>query len=224
MGECNPFGIGEQCVFVRLAGCNLRCYRDKNGNGGCDTPEALTVDCGTQMYDWDIVEKVKSLGTKLVCLTGGEPMLQDCSDLCKMLVSAGYSIVVETNGSRYIGRLRKIKNLHFVVDCKAPSTGQADKMLDLNYPLLRKSDFVKFVVKDKTDLDYMVRWLEKYRYCKAKVSVGLFWGSELTYKDLVMFIRTHGLDVSINFQAHKLATLYDSHISKVYELEIPREI
>ena len=59
---------GRPCVFVRLAGCNLRCR-------WCDSEYTFTG--GEKMSIDDVIERVKSYGCELVEVTGGEPLLQD---------------------------------------------------------------------------------------------------------------------------------------------------
>ena len=59
---------GLPCVFVRLAGCNLRCRY-------CDTRHAL--EDGETMSLEDILQRVDSYGVNLVEITGGEPLVQD---------------------------------------------------------------------------------------------------------------------------------------------------
>ena len=47
-----------------------------------------------------IVQKVKELGFKDVCVTGGEPLAQDgTKNLLKELVDLGFEVSLETGGS-----------------------------------------------------------------------------------------------------------------------------
>ena len=59
---------GVPSVFVRTAGCNLRCT-------WCDTPYSSWSPEGTQMGVAEIVAEVSRHPARHVVLTGGEPML-----------------------------------------------------------------------------------------------------------------------------------------------------
>ena len=85
---------GEPTIFVRLSGCNLRC-------SFCDTKYAWT---GGEMRTRDsVVAEVKKIRLDFpalwVCLTGGEPLLQDISGLVRDLKKEGLEVQVETNGT-----------------------------------------------------------------------------------------------------------------------------
>lgn len=61
---------GQLAVFVRFAGCNLRCDY-------CDTKWAYMADVAyVEMSGEEILEYIKSCGVKNVTLTGGEPLIQ----------------------------------------------------------------------------------------------------------------------------------------------------
>ena len=81
--------MGRPCVFVRFAGCNLKCP-------WCDTDV-------TKRFEVPLGELLAELGqykAKSVILTGGEPTIQaDMPELVAALKKAGYWIGVETNGT-----------------------------------------------------------------------------------------------------------------------------
>lgn len=85
-----PF-TGHRAVFIRLAGCNLQCP-------ACDTEytnSRMLTDPETLLA---AVQNKLPSGT-LVVITGGEPLRQDVTKLCWLLVDAGYFVQIETNGT-----------------------------------------------------------------------------------------------------------------------------
>jgi 7-carboxy-7-deazaguanine synthase len=87
---------GEPAIFVRLAGCNLRCPF-------CDTKRAWQG--GEDLPPEEIVERIRAIRgafpASWVSLTGGEPFLQDLRPLAGLLKKEGLKIQVETNGTKY---------------------------------------------------------------------------------------------------------------------------
>ncbi|MDZ4343962.1 MAG: 7-carboxy-7-deazaguanine synthase QueE [Candidatus Binatia bacterium] len=82
---------GEPAVFIRLAGCNLRCHF-------CDTE----FEKREWMLMEAVVRKVIELAsdvTDLVVLTGGEPLRQQITPLCHELAFQGYTTQIETAGT-----------------------------------------------------------------------------------------------------------------------------
>src|SRR5271165_1341510 len=114
---------GLPCIFVRLTGCNLRCT-------WCDT--AYAFHGGQKLGVEEVVERVELLNRRtggelaaipLVELTGGEPLLQlEIYPLAERLLGAGYTVMVETSGERFIGKLPK--DVIRIVDVKCPDSGE----------------------------------------------------------------------------------------------------
>ncbi|HVP91011.1 MAG TPA: 7-carboxy-7-deazaguanine synthase QueE [Terriglobales bacterium] len=86
--------MGEPAIFVRLAGCNLRC-------SFCDTKRAWGR--GRARTVAEIVAEVRALHrdfpARWACLTGGEPLRQAVAPLIRALRGDGLAVQVETNGT-----------------------------------------------------------------------------------------------------------------------------
>ena len=90
------FLAGLPSVFVRLAGCPLRCR-------WCDTKYAWDKEAGRQYSTDEIVHTVEKWPCKFVVITGGEPMVDpDLPQLVRELKAAGKHITIETAGIAYI--------------------------------------------------------------------------------------------------------------------------
>jgi 7-carboxy-7-deazaguanine synthase len=147
---------GLPCIFVRLTGCNLRCT-------WCDT--AYAFHGGTKMAVEEVLARVDEVagridgrkGTEaavpLVELTGGEPLLQEeIYPLAENLLAAGYTVMMETSGERFIGRLPK--EVIKIVDVKCPDSGEPDTFEPRNLRELTENDEVKFVLATRRDYEF----------------------------------------------------------------------
>lgn len=93
---------GTPSVFVRLAGCPLRCP-------WCDTKYAWDFQAGQELDPAQIVERVSRWPCRFVVLTGGEPMMgpdfaarAGLADLTHRLGASGKHITVETAGVLFV--------------------------------------------------------------------------------------------------------------------------
>ena len=141
-GESSYAGL--PCVFVRLAGCNLRC-------DWCDSE--YTFSGGTRMTQEEIEHEVHRLSPQggLIEITGGEPMLQEREvvPLMASLFAAGYTVLLETSGERPLETVppEVIK----IVDVKCPDSGEGDTFAMENLRFLHPHDEIKFVIASRRD-------------------------------------------------------------------------
>ena len=83
------YNTGRAAVFIRFAGCNLRC-------SFCDTE----FDSYREMTDDEIITAIKDYPARFVVLTGGEPTLQVDEAFVDLLHQHGFEVAMESNGTR----------------------------------------------------------------------------------------------------------------------------
>ncbi len=186
---------GRRCVFVRLTGCNLRCSY-------CDTRYAYTE--GKEMSVAAVVEAVTSFGCPLVAVTGGEPLIQRHSPvLIERLENMGLTVLLETNGTQDIARIRG--RCVRIVDVKCPSSGESAKNDLANLDKLKDDDELKLVIGDSRDYVYgkdILRRLPERFSKKGTVHLSPVFG-RLTPERLADWILRDRLDVHLQLQIHK---------------------
>ncbi len=185
--------IGVPMFFIRLTGCNLRCE-------WCDTKYAFYE--GEDMGIEEIMRRVRNAGVEWVCITGGEPLLQD--DVYKLidaLLKEGHRVLLETNGSISIENLPTEENLVVSLDIKTPSSRMENAMRFENLDYLGPKDFVKFVIADERDFEYAKGIIERYKIEQDIVfqPVG---GTDLKW--LVEKVLNSRMNVRVLPQLHKI--------------------
>ncbi len=188
---------GLPCVFVRLAGCNLRC-------AWCDTSQAFRA---ASEYTVDqVLEEVRKYPCRLVEITGGEPLLQPESlTLMENLDAWDYALLLETNGTLSIQNVPA--RAHVIMDVKLPGSGHPGSFLESNLERLRPGrDELKFVIKDRADFDQAVDFIRSHAlldFCLLCSPVA----NELEPNLLAHWILGSGLPLKLNLQLHKLLDL-----------------
>ncbi len=144
-GQC----AGELALFLRFAGCNLRCdWCDTAWACGKDAPHTVV----TLQELTKIAEDAAADGVRNVTLTGGEPLLQEnIREVMEQLCGMGLRVEIETNGAvplePFIGC-----GAVFTMDYKLPSSNMERFMHTENFALLHPQDTVKFVCGSKEDV------------------------------------------------------------------------
>jgi 7-carboxy-7-deazaguanine synthase len=185
--------VGTPSIFLRTAGCNLRCTY-------CDTTYAY--EKGTQMTIQDILDEMKKYPCTLVCVTGGEPLIQkETPRLVDSLLRKNYTVCLETNGSCSIKKLAGKHALILSLDIKCPSSGSHEQMDMTNIMYLSQQDQIKFIIKNKQDYQYAKKILDKYKPC-CPVFFQPVWGTDA--QKLAAWILRDGLSVRLSLQLHKI--------------------
>ena len=198
---------GLPCIFVRLAGCNLRC-------SWCDSE--YTFAGGKKMSDDEIFGEVDKLApVKLVEITGGEPMLQAKALLPFMqrLLDGGYTVLIETSGERPLAEVPK--EVRKIVDVKCPGSGEGGSFHLPNLEALTGHDEVKFVIADRADYDFARHFIREHRLPDRAGAVLLSPAFRkdarertaanfaLDPRDLVTWMLEDGLPARLSLQIHK---------------------
>ncbi len=137
---------GLPCIFVRLAGCNLRC-------SWCDSEYTFTG--GYKQSADEVVSSVAALApVKLVEFTGGEPLLQarELIPVMERLLALGYVLLIETSGERPLADVPAA--VHKIVDVKCPGSGEAGRFRLENLDALTGRDEIKFVISHREDYEF----------------------------------------------------------------------
>ena len=199
---------GVPCVFVRLAGCNLRC-------AWCDSEYTFTG--GYKMSAEEVVAAVAALApVRLVEFTGGEPMLQagELVPLMARMLADGYELMIETSGERPLAGVPV--EVHKIVDVKCPASGEAGTFRMENLAALTQRDEVKFVISDRVDYEFARAFLKEHALAE-KAGAVLFspaWKKVslperstanclLDPKTLVEWMLEDGLPARLSLQVHK---------------------
>ena len=185
--------VGLPCVFVRLAGCNLRCV-------WCDSTYTFT---GGEHRSIDaVVDEACAFGLPLVEVTGGEPLAQrQAIPLMERLVARGRTVLLETSGSRDIARVPP--EVHIILDLKPPDSGEERANLWSNLALLRAKDEVKFVLASRRDYEWARAVLTEHRLDKVCPVLFSPVSGSLAPQDLVAWILADRLPVRFQLQMHK---------------------
>lgn len=191
-GETSRAGLPT--VFVRLTGCPLRCR-------WCDTAYAFSG--GEMRGIEDILAEIARHPTRIVCVTGGEPLAQKaCLPLLTALCDAGYDVSLETSGALDIGAVDP--RVSRIVDLKAPGSGEAARNLISNLDLLTAHDELKIVLANRADYEWARDMLHSHRLDRRCQVLFSPVQGEVSPGDLADWILADGLPVRFQLQLHKL--------------------
>ena len=200
---------GRPCIFIRTAGCNLRCT-------WCDSE--YTFKGGFKRTQEEVLAEVQRLSPKggLVEITGGEPLLQEKEVVALMreLLARKFTVLIETSGERPLENVPT--EVHKIVDVKCPGSGEGGKFRIENLVSLTRNDEIKFVIASREDYEFARGFTREHRLTE-RVSNVLFspafrkdsFGTRtadnciIDPEQLANWIIEDQLDVRLGLQLHK---------------------
>jgi 7-carboxy-7-deazaguanine synthase len=199
---------GRPCIFVRLAGCNLRC-------SWCDSEYTFTG--GYESSQDEIVAEIEKLApVRLVEFTGGEPMLQgrELLPLMERLLGQGYELMIETSGERPLDHVPR--GVHKIVDVKCPGSGESNSFRLSNLACLTERDEVKFVIANRSDYEFARDFIREHEverragqillspaFSKTPSPERSSGNCLLDPRELVEWMLADGLPARLSLQIHK---------------------
>lgn len=166
--------LGVPSTFVRLSGCNLRCWF-------CDTPyTSWNPEGGMESVD-SIVEQVLQFDSPHVVVTGGEPLLQpDVMTLCAELRQRGRYLTIETAGTVWCDVEAELMSISPKLANSTPPADRASRGWIERHEQRRNSPEtirrmlkhydcqLKFVVDSAADLVEIESWLAQFQEVRAE--------------------------------------------------------
>lgn len=124
---------GQAAYFIRLGGCDVGCV-------WCDVKESWDASAHPLISVSEIAERVKSSGSPVAVITGGEPLMYDLTLLTRSLQGSGIRTHLETSGVYPLtGSWDWI--CFSPKKFKAPDTGVPAKANELKIIVYNQSDF-----------------------------------------------------------------------------------
>lgn len=178
---------GTPAYFIRLAGCDVGCH-------WCDVKESWTVENKQIVSYNNLLNDIKNTPTKLIVITGGEPLIYDIKTLVNLLKNNDYQINIETSGSY---------NLTLNVDWLCVSPKKFKAVLP---NVLAQADELKYIIYNSSDFEFALKTSENYKNLTqkpVKLYVQTEWSvSNKMLPKLVDFVKNNP-DWKISLQTHK---------------------
>ena len=133
---------GHAAFFIRLAGCDVGCV-------WCDVKESWDAGLHARKTISELVNEVKKTAAEIVIITGGEPLMHDCTELTNELKKEDYKIHLETSGAYSLSG-----NWDWI--CVSPKKFKAPVS-----SILLQANELKVVVFNKSDFDWAVEYANK---------------------------------------------------------------
>ena len=202
---------GTASVFVRLQGCDVGCP-------WCDTRQTWEVEDSNcipagmlfskeeEAPTWGCISsddlilwcKEKAPRTRHIVLTGGEPLMQDVTELIMRLYAGGFTVQVETSGTEPVASLRD--NVWVTLSPKIAMPGKKEVLQEA----FIRADEVKFPISgNESEEARVLRIMDIMALVQSKAPLYLqpLSKGKVATQNCINLALKYGLRVSI--QTHK---------------------
>lgn len=163
----------------------------------------------------EVTTEVQNCGhTKLVEITGGEPLLQEREviPLMERLLAESYTVLLETSGERPLANVPE--GVVKIVDVKCPGSGESGRFRLENLQALTNQDELKFVIASREDYEFARNFVRRHALSERNVIFSPAFSKTATGsrdsshclvnpQHLAEWILEDGLAVRFGFQIHK---------------------
>jgi 7-carboxy-7-deazaguanine synthase len=177
------FHQGKAAYFIRLAGCDVGCV-------WCDVKDSWQEDRHPKKSISGLVKDAAAYPARMVIITGGEPLMHDCTALTTQLEKAGFQTHIETSGAYPLsGKWNWI--------CLSPKKFKAPLP-----GILPLADELKVVIFNKKDFE----WAEAYAElvpASCKLYLQPEWSKSLAVTPLIIDFIKNNPRWEFSLQLHK---------------------
>ncbi|MDL2262529.1 7-carboxy-7-deazaguanine synthase QueE [Bacteroidales bacterium OttesenSCG-928-I21] len=181
------FNTGKAAYFVRVGGCDLACH-------WCDSKESWKPETHQFIEIQSILDRIKQTPADSIVVTGGEPLIYNFDNFCKLMSAANLKLMIETSGAYTFSG-----NWNWL--CLSPKRQKAPKK-----EYFEKANELKIIIYE--DVDFL--WAEE---CAKKVSKScrLFlqpeWSKFDTTKIMTVDYVKNNPKWNISIQTHKFLNI-----------------
>ena len=174
---------GHAAYFIRLGGCDVGCV-------WCDVKESWDATAHPNLSIDQILSQASEYPSKLIVITGGEPLMYDMNNLTSALKNKGFQLNIETSGAY-------------------PFSGQWDwvcfspkKFMAPHESIYAQANELKVIIAHKSDFDFAVQHAQKVnKDCLLYLQVE--WSKREKLNPLLTeFVKSHP-EWQLSIQSHK---------------------
>ena len=174
---------GRAAYFIRLGGCDVGCV-------WCDVKDSWDATKHPRLPVSELVTAATAWPGRLAVITGGEPLMHNCTTLTRSLRQAGFATHIETSGAWPLsGEWDWI--------CLSPKKFKAPLP-----EILPQASELKVVIYHKSDFDWAEQWAAKVTP-QCQLFLQPEWSKSQTITPLIIdYIKDHP-QWQFSLQLHK---------------------